>query len=121
MPTGHIAHGDKPGQKILQAHPYHARKVQTRVPAVFEAGSETSRHRAEIQPVFVFLHAVHVVELRLHGEVRELDQLAVSLYHNIIDAGFVAREKRADVGVEIHAPSVNFIKLVSDLQAVGSL
>ena len=113
---GHVVHRYQPGHQIPEAHPDEPRKIQRRVPRVFEDGPDRLLLVAEIQAVFILLHAVHVVELLLHGKVLQLDQLPVPLHDQIVAARLVAGKERGDVGIDIHAAAVDLVKLVADLQ-----
>ena len=115
---GHIVDRHKARHQIAEAHPHEPRKIQRRVPRVFEHRSDGFFLIAEIQAVFQLLFAVNFIKLLLHFKVVQLDEFPVPLDDKIEFPRLIPGQKRADVGVDIHAPSVDLIKLIADLKSL---
>ena len=113
---GHVIDRHKTRHQIAEAHPHEPRKIQRRVPRVFEHRPDGLFLIAKVQAVFQLLLAVDFIELLLHFKVVQFDEFPVPLDDKIEFPRLIPGQKRADVGVDIHAPSVDLIKLVADLK-----
>ena len=108
--------------KHLQAEADDADKVHGVVPRVAQAHAPVGLLDAEVDAEAGVLLAVRAgIRAALHGEVMELDLLAVTLHRQVVDPGGVAGKEQAHVAEYVDALPVDGDDAVAGVEAVGTL